>query len=79
MGFMGLWAVVALVLLTATAFAAPVVSNVSATQRTDGSGLVDIYYDLVYGGGDILEALEAYKVNAALWSKRDDVVRKLVA
>ncbi len=30
-------------------------------------------------GGDILEALEAYKVNVALWSKRDDVVTKLVA
>jgi hypothetical protein len=40
-------------LMTATAFAqtAPVVSNVRAAQRGDGSRLVDIRYDLAHNAG----------------------------
>lgn len=37
---------------TPTPPVAPVVSNVTFSQRTDGSGLVDIYYDLYDGNGD---------------------------
>ena len=35
------------------AFALPTVSNVRAEQRSDGSGLVDIFYDLSGGIGGI--------------------------
>ncbi|HNT52663.1 MAG TPA: SUMF1/EgtB/PvdO family nonheme iron enzyme, partial [Candidatus Syntrophosphaera sp.] len=34
---------------------APVVSNVSASQRTDGSKIVDIYYDLYDADGDLCD------------------------
>ncbi len=34
---------------------APVVSNVSASQRTDGSKLVDIYYDLYDANGELCD------------------------
>jgi formylglycine-generating enzyme required for sulfatase activity len=68
MGFMGLWTAVALVLFTATAFAAPVVSNVSATQRTDGSGLVDVYYDLANGGTSITVEIAISSDGGATWA-----------
>ena len=34
---------------------APVVSNVSSSQRTDGSKLIDIYYDLFDANGDLCD------------------------
>jgi hypothetical protein len=34
---------------------APVVSNVTASQRTDGSKLVDIYYDLYDANGELCD------------------------
>lgn len=34
---------------------APVVSNVTASQRTDGSKIVDIYYDLYDANGDLCD------------------------
>jgi hypothetical protein len=53
MGFLGVLAIVALVLLTTTINAEPVADNIVVSQRTDGSGMVDIYYDLSGGVGEI--------------------------
>ena len=46
----------ALLLFTASLFAnePPIVENVVANQRTDGSGIVDIYYDISDADGDTL-------------------------
>ena len=48
--------ILALLLLATNIFAnsAPVVENVAASQRTDGSGIVDIYYDVTDADGDTL-------------------------
>ena len=54
--FRGLCALATIVVLGGAAALAdnnpPVVSNVTSSQRTDGSGLVDIYYNLADGDGD---------------------------
>ena len=67
MGFMGFSVVVALVLLTAAAFAEPVIANVSVEQRTDGSGLVAIFYDLSNGLGSITIEVVLTNDGGATW------------
>ena len=49
----------AMILLITSIFAntAPVVESVTASQRTDGSGIVDIYYDVSDADGDTLSVV----------------------
>ena len=49
--------------------AAPTVTNVSAVQRTDGSGLVDVYYTLADPDGDACEISVVFSNNGgSTWS-----------
>ena len=52
MQFLVILAVICLSVTLAGANSAPVVSNVTASQRGDDSKLVDIYYDLADAEGD---------------------------
>jgi hypothetical protein len=46
----------------------PVVSNVTVAQRTDGSGLVDVFYDLADADGDTCRiSLNASRDGGATW------------
>ena len=57
--------------LTVTAWAnsSPVVSNVAASQRTDGSKLVDIYYDMADADGDACTvSAQASSDNGTTWT-----------
>lgn len=65
-----LWGLLGLaaILWGATAQAAPVVSNVSATQRTDGSMLVDVSYDLAYGAEPIYVTILFSSDNGVTWN-----------
>ena len=49
------------------AAAAPVVTNVHAQQRDDGSGQVDIYYDLTGGIGDITVEMAISNNGGVTW------------
>lgn len=54
-GFIGAFCLLGVLFLlpqSASANSAPVVSNVRASQRTDGSGIVDVYYTLTDDDGD---------------------------
>ena len=47
---------------------APTVENVTFSQRTDGSMFVDIYYDVEYSEGDIVNIImEASTDNGNTW------------
>lgn len=67
MGFTGVAAVSFLLFFSVTAAAVPMVSNVTAVQRTDGSGLVDIHYDLSNGGGTITVELVISSDGGTSW------------
>ena len=50
------------------ALAQPAISNIAVSQRSDGSGMVDIYYDLFEGAGEIVvDVLISNDVGAADW------------
>ena len=51
-----------------TVSADPVVGNVRATQRTDGSGLVDVYYDLSGGTGPMMVNLYFSSNDGTQWN-----------
>jgi len=61
--------IILLLLAAVTVYAAaPVVNNVRFEQRTDGSLLVDIYYDVTDADGDILEVgITASNDDGATW------------
>ncbi len=46
----------------------PVVANVRASQRTDGSGLVDVYYNLSGGAGKMFANLYFSSDNGVNWN-----------
>ncbi|MCK5861141.1 MAG: formylglycine-generating enzyme family protein [Candidatus Hydrogenedentes bacterium] len=52
---------------TLTASAEPIVSNVTAAQRADGSGLVDIYYDVADGVPTMKVVLAISSDNGSTW------------
>lgn len=54
--------------LAVVATAAPVVSNVTASRRTDGSRLVDIYYNLSGGQGSMAVHVVFSNDNCAGWT-----------
>jgi len=56
------------ILLENVALALPVVSDVTASQRTDGSGMVDIYYGLSGGVGTITVTLEVSNDGGSTWT-----------
>jgi len=63
--------VVFLLVITALVFAntAPVVSNITAAQRGDGSFFVDIYYDVYDAEGDAMTiTMQISDDNAATWN-----------
>lgn len=55
-------------LLASTAVAAPLVSNVRASQRTDGSGTVDVYYDLSGAATNASISVQFSNDNGANWT-----------
>jgi hypothetical protein len=70
MGFAGVAAVSVFLFLsvTATAFAGPTLLDISVAQRTDGSGMVDVYYTLANGVGNVEVAMTVSPDNGATWS-----------
>jgi len=56
------------VVVMPVAKANPVVSNVNASQRQDGSGLVDIHYDLSGGMGSVRIEVSFSNDNGANWN-----------
>jgi len=55
-------------LAAAAAHAGPVVSNVVASQRTDGTGLVDVYYTLSGASGPCMVSLAFSSDNGGNWN-----------
>jgi len=45
----------------------PFVTNIAAAQRNDGSGVLDIYYDLEGCSGEVMAALEVSNDGGATW------------
>ena len=55
-------------LVSGYAAAEPVLSDISVSQRTDGSGKVDVYYTLASTGGYIVVEMTVSTDNGATWS-----------
>jgi len=68
MGLLGLSAIVVLILVATTATAEPVADNIVVSQRADGSGMVDIYYDLSGGVGEITVEVLISNDGGASWT-----------
>jgi formylglycine-generating enzyme required for sulfatase activity len=67
--FRRVWAVLCLSIPWATgAGATPLVENVQAGQRDDGSGLVDVYYDLSGGTGPMIVNIVFSNDDGANWN-----------
>ena len=60
--------VMCLAFIAGSALANPVVSNVNAAQRADGSGLVDVYYDLSGGSGPMMVDIVFSNDDGAHWN-----------
>lgn len=59
---------VAVLILPLAGWAQPSVTNVRATQRPDGSGLVDIYYNLSGGAGAMTVSVHVSPDDGATWN-----------
>lgn len=57
-----------LIALSTQIYAAPTVSNITASQRTDGSCLVDVYYNLSGGSSPMTVSVVFSNDNGATWS-----------
>jgi len=64
----GIAAVLLVALAASAAWAGPTVSNVRASQRTDSSGMVDVYYDLTGASGSVKVDVLFSNDNGANWN-----------